>query len=121
MTEELSQDSLRPQETSKDSGVSSEGQLFNPTGKSATVQSNQNSQAPTTQNNKNNKKYDLGVLFVHGIGNHERGETFDAMYDSIKDELASDEDIYYSESNRSVSAASGTMKLGGHVKKSFIL
>lgn len=117
MTEELSQDSSRPQETSQDSGVSSESQLSNSTGKNATVQSNQNSQAPTTQNNKNNKKYDLGVLFVHGIGNHERGETFEAMYDSIKDELASDEDIYYSESNRSASAASGTMKLGGHVKK----
>ncbi|WP_294627452.1 hypothetical protein, partial [uncultured Rothia sp.] len=79
MAEELPQNSSRPQATSQDSGVSSEGQLSNSTGKSATVQSNQNSQAPTTQNNKNNKKYDLGVLFVHGIGTQKPGDTFNAM------------------------------------------
>lgn len=83
MTEELSQDSSRPQETSKDSGVSSEVQLSNSTGKSVAVQSNQKSQAVTKQNNQNNKKYDLGVLFVHGIGFQERGDVFNEIYQQL--------------------------------------
>ena len=93
MTEELSQDSSRPQEASKDFGVSSERQLSNPTGESVAVQSNQNSQAPTTQNNKNNKKYDLGVLFVHGIGIQKPGDTFNAMYNTIEQEFSLRRDI----------------------------
>lgn len=72
MAEDLPQDSSRPQDTSKDSGVIVEVQSSNSTGKSVAVQSNQNSQAPTTQNNQNNKKYDLGVLFVHGIGDQQK-------------------------------------------------
>lgn len=117
MTEELSQDSSRPQETSKDSGVSSEVQLSNSTGKSVAVQSNQKSQAVTKQNNQNNKKYDLGVLFVHGIGNQQAGQTFDAMYDSIKDELMSDGITSYSQSSKNKSEASGTISLAGMSKK----
>lgn len=117
MAEESPQNSSRPQETSQDSGVSSEGQLSNPTGGSVAVQSNQNSQAPTTQNNQNNKKYDLGVLFVHGIGNQQAGQTFDAMYDSIKDELISDGSISFSQSSKSKSEASGTVSLAGKSKK----
>ena len=89
MAEDLPQDSSRPQDTSKDSGVIVEVQSSNSTGKSVAVQSNQNSQAPTTQNNQNNKKYDLGVLFVHGIGKQCRGETFKGMYYPIIDELKS--------------------------------
>ena len=87
MTEELSQDSSRPQETSKDSGVSSEGQLFNPTAENTAAQNKQTSQAPTIQNNQNNKKYDLGVLFVHGIGKQKPGDTFETMFWPIKNKL----------------------------------
>lgn len=89
MAEESPQNSSKPQEASKDSGVIVEVQSSNSTGKSVAVQSNQNSQAPTTQNNQNNKKYDLGVLFVHGIGKQCRGETFKGMYYPIIDELKS--------------------------------
>lgn len=89
MAEDMPQDPSRPQETSRDSGVIVEVQSSNSTGKSVAVQSNQNSQAPTTQNNQNNKKYDLGVLFVHGIGKQCRGETFKGMYYPIIDELKS--------------------------------
>lgn len=97
MIEESPQDSSKPQETSKDSGASPEGQSSNQTGGSVAVQSNQNSQAPTTQNNQNNKKYDLGVLFVHGIGNQQKGDTFKAMYDPIKDELDKDKNLLFVE------------------------
>ena len=89
MAEDMPQDPSRPQETSRDSGVIVEVQSSNSTGKSVAVQSNQNSQAPTTQNNQNNKKYDLGILFVHGIGKQCRGETFKGMYYPIIDELKS--------------------------------
>lgn len=41
MAEDMPQDSSRPQDTSQDSGVSSEGQLSNPAGESAAAQSNQ--------------------------------------------------------------------------------
>lgn len=117
MAENWPQDSSGSQETSQDSGVSSEEQMSNSTGKIATVQSKQNSQAPTTQNNQNNKKYDLGVLFVHGIGNQQAGQTFDAMYDSIKDELISDGSISFSQSSKNKSEAFGTVSLAGKSKK----
>lgn len=97
MTEELSQDSSRPQETSKYSGVSSEGQLFNPTGENTAAQNNQNSQVSTTQNNQNNKKYDLGVLFVHGIGFQKPGDTFKTMYEPIKEKIDSQESVSFKE------------------------
>lgn len=117
MAEELSQDSSRPQETLQDSGVSSEGQFSNLTGENNAAQSNPKSQASTTQNNQNNKKYDLGVLFVHGIGNQQAGQTFDAMYDSIKDELISDGSISFIQSSKNKSEASGTVSLEGESKK----
>lgn len=87
MAENWPQDSSGSQETSQDSGVSYEGQLFNPTGENTIVQSNQNSQVPTTQNNQNNKKYDLGVLFVHGIGFQNPGDTFKTIFWPIKERL----------------------------------
>lgn len=87
MAEDMPQDSSRPQETSQDSGVSSEGKLSNPTGENTAVQSNQKPQVPTTQNNQNNKKYDLGVLFVHGIGKQKPGDTFETMFWPIKNKL----------------------------------
>lgn len=100
MAEDMPQDSSRPQETSQDSGVSSEGKLSNPTGENTAVQSNQKPQVPTTQNNQNNKKYDLGVLFVHGIGNQKSGDTFSAIYPSIRDEFNSDSYLKYREVSR---------------------
>lgn len=93
MTEELSQDSSRPQETSQDSGVSSEGQLSNPTGENTAAQNSQKSQVVTKHNNQNNKKYDLGVLFVHGIGAQKPGDTFNAMYNTIEQEFNLRRDI----------------------------
>lgn len=87
MAEDMPQDSSRPQETSQDSGVIVEVQSSNSTGKSVAVQSNQNSQAPTTQNNQNNKKYDLGVLFVHGIGFQNPGDTFKTIFWPVKKRL----------------------------------
>ena len=87
MAEELPQDSLGPQETSQDSGVSSEAQLSNTTGGNTVGQSKQNSQSLTTQSNQNNKKYDLGVLFVHGIGKQKPGDTFETMFWPIKNKL----------------------------------
>ena len=87
MAEELPQNSSGSQVASKDSGVSSEGQLSNQTGESVAVQSNQESQSSGSQNNQNNKKYDLGVLFVHGIGFQKPGETFKTMYEPIKEKL----------------------------------
>lgn len=122
MAEELSQDSSRPQETSQDSGVSSEGKLSNSTGKSVTVQSNQNSQAPTTQNNKNNKKYDLGVLFVHGIGFQNQGDTFKAIYPSIKNEFESNGAYKYKEvvlSNNDAPEIEAKITCDGQVKDVF--
>lgn len=97
MTEELSQDSSRPQEAPKDSGVSSEGQLSNPTGENAVVQSSQKSPTVTNQNSQSNKKYDLGVLFVHGIGFQKPGDTFNAIYPSIKNEFNSNRNYQYSD------------------------
>ena len=93
MAEESPQNSSGFQEISQDSGVSSEVQLSNSTGKSVAVQSNQNSQAPAIQNNQNNKKYDLGVLFVHGIGTQKPGDTFNAMYNTIEQEFSLRRDI----------------------------
>lgn len=97
MAEDLPQDSSKPQETSPDSGVSSEGQLSNLMGKNSEVQSNQKPQAQTKQNNQNNKKYDLGVLFVHGIGSQQKGDTFKAIYPSIRDEFNSNGRFKYRE------------------------
>lgn len=97
MAEESLQNSSKPQEASKDSGVIVEVQSSNSTGKSVAVQSNQNSQAPTTQNNQNNKKYDLGVLFVHGIGSQQKGDTFEEMYIPIKNEFNEDKNFLFVE------------------------
>lgn len=97
MAEELSQDSSKPQETSQDSGVIAEVQMSNSTGKTATAQSNPKSQASTTQNNQNNKKYDLGVLFVHGIGFQKPGDTFKTMYEPIKEKIDLQENVSFKE------------------------
>lgn len=100
MAEDMPQDSSRPQDTSQDSGVSSEGQLSNPAGESAAAQSNQKPQAVTKQNNQNNKKYDLGVLFVHGIGSQMPGETLNAIYPKIKDEFMANGSLRYNDTQQ---------------------
>ena len=100
MAEEPRQNSSRLQETSPDSGSSSKGQLSNPAGENVAAQSNQESQPSGSQNNQNNKKYDLGVLFVHGIGNQKSGDTFSAIYPSIRDEFNSDSYLKYREVSR---------------------
>lgn len=87
MTEDLSQNSSGSQDTSQDSGVSSEGQLSNPTGENTAAQNNQKSQTVTNQNSQGSKKYDLGVLFVHGIGFQKPGDTFKTMFWPIKDKV----------------------------------
>lgn len=86
MAEDMLQDSSGSQKTSQDSGVIAGVQSSNSTGKSATV-----------QNNQSNKKYDLGVLFVHGIGNQQKGDTFKAIYPSIRDEFNSSGRFKYRE------------------------
>ncbi|WP_314938577.1 hypothetical protein [Rothia mucilaginosa] len=97
MTEELSQDSLRPHEASKDSGAITEGQVSNTTEENALAQSNQNSQLLTAQSNQNNKKYDLGILFVHGIGFQEQGDVFNEIYPAIVNEISLDESVVFEE------------------------
>lgn len=91
MAEDLPQDSSKPQKISQDSGVSSEGQLSSPTGENTAAQNNQKSQAVTNQNSQSNKKYDLGVLFVHGIGFQEQGDVFNEIYPAIVNEIGLDE------------------------------
>lgn len=105
MAEESPQNSSKPQETSQDSGVSSEGQSSNPTGENAVVQSNQKSPTVTNQNSQSNKKYDLGVLFVHGIGLQKPGDTFEEMHEPIKEEIRENKEILFIELNKSIAEA----------------
>lgn len=105
MAEESPQNSSKPQETSQDSGVSSEGQSSNPTGENAVVQSNQKSPTVTNQNSQSNKKYDLGVLFVHGIRLQKPGDTFEEMYEPIKEEIRENKEILFIELNKSIAEA----------------
>lgn len=45
----------------------------------------------------NTKKYDLGVLFVHGIGDQKPGETLKSMYEPIKENFESNQNFYFKE------------------------
>ena len=100
MAEESPQNSSGSQEATKDSGVSSKGQLSDPAGENVTAQSNQESQPSGSQNNQNNKKYDLGVLFVHGIGPQMPGDTLNVIYPKIKDELMTDGSLRYNDTQQ---------------------
>lgn len=84
MTEELSQDSSRYQETSEGLDVNAGEQAVNSVEDTAVARGSQRKQAHT-----NKKKYDLGVLFVHGIGNQKSGKTFKQMFWPIKEEFKS--------------------------------
>lgn len=73
-------------------------------------------------NNKNKvsgKEYDLGVLFVHGIGFQKPGETFNAMYPSIKNEFMLSGNYQYRDSivlNDDVPEAKAQIEYDGKVK-----
>ena len=45
----------------------------------------------------NTKKYDLGVLFVHGIGDQKPGETLKSMYEPIKENFESNQNFHFKE------------------------
>lgn len=73
------------------------------------------------QKNKgvSDKEYDLGVLFVHGIGFQKPGETFNAMYPSIKNEFTLSSIYQYRDSivlNNDVPEAKAQIKYDGKVK-----
>lgn len=73
-------------------------------------------------NNKNKvsgMEYDLGVLFVHGIGFQKPGETFNAMYPSIKNEFMLSGNYRYRDSivlNDDVPEAKAQIEYDGKVK-----
>lgn len=65
------------------------------------------------------KEYDLGVLFVHGIGFQKPGETFNAMYPSIKNEFMLSGNYQYRDSivlNDDVPEARAQIEYDGKVK-----
>lgn len=64
-------------------GCSPDGQISSSTNTSSSVESGTNSVKSSA------KKYDLGVLFVHGIGKQKAGDTFKGMYEPIKEEFIS--------------------------------
>lgn len=94
MAEESPQNSSGYQERSEgpNPDVNAGEQMGNSAEDSAVAQGSQGNRTRT-----NNKKYDLGVLFVHGIGNQKKGETFKAMYDPIKNELGKDKNLLFIE------------------------
>lgn len=73
------------------------------------------------QKNKevSDREYDLGVLFVHGIGFQKPGETFNAMYPSIKNEFTLSSIYQYRDSialNNDVPEAKAQIEYDGKVK-----
>lgn len=89
MAEDSPQNSSGSQEAAKQSSDIVEEQPFIQLRETNIGENIQDSQAQVTQSSQSNKKYDLGVLFVHGIGKQRRGETFKGMYYPIIDELKS--------------------------------
>lgn len=53
----------------------------------------------------NAKKYDLGVLFVHGIGDQKPGETLKSMYEPVKESFENNQNFHFKEvgSNKNAS------------------
>lgn len=97
MAEDLPQDSSRYQETSEDLDVNAGEQAVNSVEDTAVAQGSQRNQAHT---NQKNKKYDLGVLFVHGIGDQRPGDTLSAIYPKIKDEFMADGSLRYNDTQQ---------------------
>lgn len=100
MTEELSQDSSKHQETSESPDVNAGEQTVNSVEDTAVARGSQRNQAYTNQ-----KKYDLGVLFVHGIGVQRPGDTLNAIYPKIKDEFMADGSLKYNDMQQASKAS----------------
>lgn len=78
MAEELPQNSSKPQEASEVlSGITSE-------------KTNSSTRENTALDKKQcREKYDLTVIIPHGIGVQQPGDTFESMYNSIKNDFLS--------------------------------
>lgn len=99
------------------SGCSPDGQISSSTNSSSSVESGTNSVKSSA------KKYDLGVLFVHGIGRQKPGETFNGIYHPIKNELESNASIKYQERQNpscTVKGVEGDILDAGNVSKTII-
>lgn len=92
MAEESPQDSSKHQEMSGSPDVNAGEQTVNSVEDIEVAQGSQGNRTRT-----NHKKYDLGVLFVHGIGFQKPGDTFNAIYPSIKNEFNSNRNYEYSD------------------------
>ncbi|WP_314933783.1 hypothetical protein [Rothia mucilaginosa] len=78
-------------DTPEKSGLSPDEQISSSTNSSSSVDSEANSVKSSA------KKYDLGVLCVHGIGRQAPGDTFKAVYPAVINELKSDKSIIVKE------------------------
>ena len=77
-------------DTPEKSGLSLDEQISNST--------NSSSAGPGTSSVKlSAKKYDLGVLFVHGIGDQKPGETLKSMYEPIKESFETNQNFHFKE------------------------
>ena len=76
MAEELSQDSSGHQEVSEDFGGIANKKINNSTRENTTLDKKQC-----------REKYDLTVIIPHGIGGQQPGDTFESMYNSIKNDF----------------------------------
>lgn len=77
-------------DTPEKSGLSPDKQISRSTNRSAVGHR-------TSVVKSNTKKYDLGVLFVHGIGDQKPGETLKSMYEPIKENFESNQNFYFKE------------------------
>lgn len=96
MAEESPQNSSESQNTLEESDVIAEEQQPISIEGTTNARGLQSSQGNLSSSNQViDKDYDLGILLVHGIGFQEQGDTIEAIYPSIIDELESDESIAY--------------------------
>lgn len=102
MAEDSPQNSSGYQERSEgpNPDVNAGEQMGNSAEDSAVAQGSQGNRTHT-----NNKKYDLGVLFVHGIGIQKPGDTFKEMYKPLKEEIGENKEILFIELNKSIAEA----------------
>lgn len=78
-------------DTPEKSGLSPDEQISSSTNSSSSVESEANSVKSSA------KKYDLGVLFVHGIGDQKPGETLKSMYEPIKESFETNQNFHFKE------------------------
>lgn len=117
MAEDLPQDSSKHQEMSGSPDVNAGEQTVNSVEDIEVAQGSQGNRTRT-----NHKKYDLGVLFVHGIGFQKPGDTFNAIYPSIKNEFNSNRNYEYSDLMRGTKSnpeAESNITYNGITKKYF--